>query len=392
MPRTSRIPLLLPIAAILVMVGVGACFNFDTAYTSYCDATGRCDGGNGGGGHDGGNDGGPTGNDGGNDGGQTGNDGGSDGGQTGNDGGSTDGGRDGGTTPCLNFGATCSAYGQCCDPEDGGAAQPMGCSRFNYCQPRPRECQEDAYKCAKDSDCCSGHCNSGTCSACADGNTGAACGQAVDCCVFYGSVCNPTGHCESSFGASADGYRCPSADFCTSGYCELVADGGTTPPDGVCKTPANGCKTLGSAVSGSQTCCPGMIAATPPSGTSNVCCLPEGAYCDRNQSSCCSGNCLGGRCVPNSDFGNLGHRCVNSNECGGQLLCDPVSRTCTGRWCMQTGAYPGCCSFSAWNGTCRFPDGRTCQNPGASCTQATASQCCSGTCDSTNHCDTIIFF
>ncbi|HLL55413.1 MAG TPA: hypothetical protein VK447_17775 [Myxococcaceae bacterium] len=397
MPGTSRnsAPGLL-LAVALVTVASGACLNFDEAYGVYCADSGLCDGGTGTG--DGGRDGGRDGGDGGGtdgggiDGGGT--DGGADGGET--DGGQTDAGQpdagrpdagqpDAGTTPCLTFGSACTAYGQCCDP-DPNNGRPMGCSRLGYCQPRPPECHEDGYRCSQATDCCSGKCNNGVCSACSDGNSGNLCSQAVDCCVHFSSVCNSGGNCEGgTVGSAPNNYHCASSDFCGSGYCELVSSG--QPPTGFCKAPANNCVTVRQTTSG--TCCPGL----ERNATSGACCLPNESYCYYD-SSCCSGNCSGGRCKPAGAGGALGNRCLSSPECGGQLLCDPVSRTCTGRWCMRAPLpYPGCCTFSQWNGQCSFTDGRTCGNPGATCTAG--SQCCSGTCQQTGNtmtCGAIQFF
>ncbi|MBI3184783.1 MAG: hypothetical protein HYZ28_21815 [Myxococcales bacterium] len=378
-PRSAPVPLAaFAAAAASSMLLQAGCFNFDQAYENYCAAKG-CDGGGYGGGAGGGGGGGAGGGEGGGAGG-----GGGGGGTAGDagDGGGGDagvGGDAGADAGPLRFGASCSDYGQCADPDDAGMA--MGCSRFDICQPRPAECHEDGYHCSQYSQCCSGRCVGGRCSVCSAPSTSAVCTQAVDCCFFFGSACGVGDRCVSSSAAGADGQHCASADFCSSARCEL-ADAGP-PPTGRCAADDGGCAIIG-ATPGSAGCCAGTVLS------GSTCCLPDGSYCYYS-SSCCSGNCTGGRCLPSGAGGALGDRCLSGSECGGQLLCDPVSRTCTNRWCMGGGSlYPGCCRFTLWNGLCVFPDGGSCGNPGSTCTGN--AQCCGGTCKTNGLCDSILFW
>lgn len=326
----------LTLAIAAVSLALTGCFNFDKAYENYC-ARGHCDAGSGGG-----------------EGGGAGGGGGGGGGGSGTDGGE-DAGTDAGPTPCLPFGASCTAVGQCC--EDGGA---MGCSRFGYCQPRPRECHEDGYKCGADRDCCSGKCASGACSPC--GRSGASCNQAANCCV--GShACGPSNTCESGVADFGDGYQCVSADFCASSRCDLTDAG--PPPTGRCAADDGGCVPP-KGFSGTKPCCSGLVV------DAGVCCLPEGAYCS-SFANCCSGTCYGWQCV--AEGANLGDRCLGGSQCQQSFICDLVSHTCTDRQCV---ASRGCCTFSDRNGLCDFGDGGSCGNPAHSCNAN--SDCCSDRC------------
>jgi hypothetical protein len=210
----------------------------------------------------------------------------------------------------------------------------------------------------------------------------------VDCCIFFDSVCSASNQCGSAtIGTAPDGSHCASADFCNSGNCQPLVAG--PPPDGRCVTPTNGCVTLSQGLDAGQSCCPGTVASPPGSGSSPTCCLPQDSYC-YYANSCCSGECKGGRCVPAGSGGGPGDRCLSSPECSGALLCDPVSRTCTNRWCMAAPlAHTGCCSWNSYPGSCNFPDGGTCLLPGTPCTGS--GECCSGSCTG-SRCDTITFF
>ena len=263
----------------------------------------------------------------------------------------------------------------------------MGCSRLGYCQPRPRECQEDGYLCQQASDCCSGQCNGGTCMACGEYSAGATCNQATGCCFFFDSACDSTNQCSYAYLQADNGFHCASAEFCTSGFCNL-SDAGP-PPEGICQTAPPGCTLMGAApaVGG---CCLGLVKGDAGAN----CCLPDKSYCYYD-SSCCSGTCSGGRCLPlGGRSGRAGDRCLTGNDCTGAALCDPVSRTCQTRWCFPgTVPHSGCCNFSWYSGLCNFADGGVCGIGGPNYTCSVGADCCSGACNGTTHeCSYVQFF
>ena len=222
--------------------------------------------------------------------------------------------------------------------------------------------------------------------ACADSYTGASCNQATGCCMFFNSACDATGQCASAYIQAPDGYHCASAEFCTSGFCNL-SDAGP-PPEGRCASAPVGCALMGATPTAGG-CCAGLVKGD--AGPS--CCMPDNSYCYYD-SSCCSGTCSGGRCLPiGGRSGRLGDRCLNGNECAGAALCDPVSRTCETRWCMPGAlSFSGCCTFSYYTGRCQFPGGAVCGIGGPNFTCSSGAQCCSGVCNASNNCDYVQFF
>jgi hypothetical protein len=344
------------VGAVLAL-GTG-CFNFESAYQSYCDG-GRCVGTTGGGSNTGG---GSTATGGGNatgggssTGGGAATGGGSAGGGAATGGGSAGGGagRDAG---CLGYGATCTAEGDCCATSDAGL--PMACSRNNYCQDVAPDCRNEAFTCSRPEQCCSHTCTNGKCAAC--GSAGDSCTSAATCCA--GSAC-VAGKCSDSLGA-ANGERCQGSDICQSEWCD-ARDAGSN--DGVCTDPGTACTPAGVAAT-TLACCPGLTQGA-------TCCMPDLTWCYHG-SECCSGECWNGRCGPQP--GTHG-RCDNSANCTGRInLCDPVNSICTNRWCLPAGlnAFSGCCRWASDSSPCVFADGGVCLLPGIQ--TSNAASCCSG--------------
>jgi hypothetical protein len=349
------------LSALLLSAALGACRDFSGAYGDYCRKTGNCvapggDAGNGnpdggGGGPDGGNGGGPDGGGGGPDGGK------------GNDGGFSG--------PCLAFGSECNGYGQCC--ADAGLA----CGRTGFCEFFGPNCFADGFFCHQNSDCCNHLCtDAGICQECKDGSIpNQSCAHAVDCCYDFGVGCNTSNVCEylGNFSTFADGYRCPSSDWCTGGFCKLVDAGAGAVQDGICTDAGTSCSPLG--VNGG-TCCVGTTSST------NGCCLPNNSPC-QNDTSCCSGNCPGGVCLPSGTGTTTGSKCYSDGKCQNPDWCDFGSKSCEDHLCFPT-LLPqkgGCGIISAIDiNTFVYLDGGPGQCLMDFVVCATNSDCCSGIC------------
>jgi hypothetical protein len=319
-----------------VGLAMAACEDFDKDLTQYCAVKGCGDSGTGG------------------------NGGGSGGGTGGHGGG-------GGSGGCRDFGATCSAEGDCCTTTMvNGKPYPMACSSINYCQMVAPDCRPGKWACSSDSQCCSNHCSAGRCVVCLqDGQQG--CTAAHDCCI--GENCGTDGTCHTSYvnGSAPAAGRCVSSSFCVSGYCAI--DGGS---EGNC---------------GSTSACTGVEASAPPTAMkpccpgltqgmcsgAGCCCQADGTWCESTD-DCCGGTCAGGRCrsSPTHD----GDRCDYGADCDNSLVCDPIGRVCTDRWCSGalSDTHNGCCTISG--DVCSFTDGGSCLIGGA--TSSDPMKCCSG--------------
>ncbi len=275
------------------------------------------------------------------------------------DAGSVDAGVDAGSkvdAGCRPYGEACGGF-DCCSLSDAGVR--MACSRNNLCQEYAPDCREMGFDCTDAGQCCNNKCVAGRCATCLGQDQGT-CTAASDCCPGY--TCGSDGTCTSATTRVDDGNRCPSAGYCTNGYCAKTA-----PHDGVCTAPTS-CSPLASSMT--TNCCPGLDAGA-------TCCLLDAEWCNYD-SDCCSGNCIGMRCTAKSSA-SLGERCWSGAQCTGSLtVCDPVGFVCSTRLCLPFGKNPywGCCSWSTLPGSCVFSDGGSCLTAFAPATSA--SQCCSG--------------
>ncbi len=154
-------------------------------------------------------------------------------------------------------------------------------------------CMADGNSCESASDCCSGHCDQGSCIpflAC--GEPGTVCNSHNDCC---------SGRCESTPGTSA---------FTCMPYC-ATRDAACTRASDCCSLGCNHgkcggpiCNTVGTACVASSDCCSGQCTEGRCETVSGSC-LPTGEACaDDAGDFCCSGVCnqVTGRC----DQGNSG--------------------------------------------------------------------------------------
>jgi hypothetical protein len=140
-----------------------------------------------------------------------------------------------------------------------------------------------------------------------------------------------------------------------------------------CGMAGNCCGDLGGACAQQVDCCPGTQPLTCDAG---LCCIPNQTPCSGSGSSCCDGNCLGGRCCKSNGVG-----CSTGGECCSSQ-CDPTGQVCTG--CQDPGASCGndsdCCSQACDAGFCTcIPSGSPLVVPVSQC----SALCCSKMCNPT---------
>ncbi len=265
---------------------------------------------------------------------------------------------DAGPAACKGWGQSCTG-GDCCARSDAGVLQ--ACSRNNLCQEYAADCKESGFDCQGNHECCGENCVGGRCAICQP--QGGPCEKATDCCPEYS--CAADKRCTYASTRLPDGDRCSSSGQCLNGFCN-PADAG--PHDGVCTMPVT-CAPLNSV--NIANCCPGLVG-----DGGSTCCEPDQSWCEYD-SDCCSGSCLGRRCI-RATSAYIGDRCSVDPNCAGLIsFCDPTGLTCSERLCLPAGKnkYTGCCSVTFGSG-CRFSDGSSCLLGNAP--TADANACCTG--------------
>jgi hypothetical protein len=330
-----------------------------------------------------------------------------------------DGGSDGGSGACKLWGSNCAGPNECCNtldfPQDAG--QQLGCSAFGFCEFRPQGCLPEGYYCERDTDCCGiAHCDAGHCFSCGSAIGSRACAKANDCCIWNLAECSDAGACTEINLNGNIGAHCLGDDFCSSRYCQIDDAG----DDGQCLPAPGGCGTPGTIVGppgfSQAPCCPaldrqcgttcqgpgydyqccsgrcgdagigdgGFFCDSTGPGDAGTCCLPLVSLCTQS-SSCCSGLCFLGLCLP-ADGGitqqPVGKGCLLQTDCVSGSICDPVTQSCQSLFCYpdQTSGATAACGSLQLNSTAVFlTDGGRCLEGGESCSP-NPNNCCSGVC------------
>ncbi|MBI3184293.1 MAG: hypothetical protein HYZ28_19340 [Myxococcales bacterium] len=222
---------------------------------------------------------------------------------------------------------------------------------------QPWYCKLPGELCASSSDCCTGLCASGSCSAQRCQDVGAICSSDGECCTL---TC--TGTCTSipgQGGCKVLGQACLAGSECCSTNCK----------GGYC-TPAYACRANGDLCTKSSDCCGNACSVND--GGAGYClvvtggggggCLQDGNPCGSGGTNCCSRTCtdLGAGapvCLPASGCRLTGNFCLATSQCCGgapnpnqSVTCDPVTSRCdNGTSCNGVGNICGA--------TLSLPDG-----------------------------------
>ena len=259
----------------------------------------------------------------------------------------------GGTCGSCSGGQACGADGKCVCTPGGGT-----CSSF--------------------SDCCSQHCDQGTCAQCA--GDGVSCGSAGGCCPGLSCTLGLCSQCRS-LGSSCNAFSdCCSGNCdkgrCVEGACKLPGEFVQCAADAECCSPATCglrtrrcCQPVGAGCTDGLECCNGVC-------KNYVCaCGPVGHTC-ASDGECCAGTCQSGFCAGGTTGGGTtpdGQSCLSAADCAGSL-------------CLTaTAGQPGFCSRSCTSQTdCTPPLGTS--GLTGECISLTTSMACIWGCTATSSC------
>jgi hypothetical protein len=232
--------------------------------------------------------------------------------------------------------------------------------------------------CDTSDECCS--------RACVDDGTGYKSCQYLGGCRPFGELCRKDSEC-CNFNAGNNPQNC-NAPATNPGICRIIdqAEG-----IGRCDNPGNFAPAGELCGPNTNECCPGvpdgkLVCQTTFFGVERcLLCRPGGVDCTDN-SQCCGGQCVNGKCGGTSCVPN-GQGCATPDECCGKICtpdaqgvlrcgstCIPVTGACT------TNA--DCCTGNCTNGKCAnrevdcLPLGGACTDPARCCSRI----CVSGTC------------
>lgn len=209
---------------------------------------------------------------------------------------------------CSSEGGPCRADADCCN------VPGLFCNSSSECG----FCQPLGQRCSAPSDCCAPlGCDGGCCA-----RSGQPCGTSFDCCGTY--TCSSTGTC-----CAPRDSPCTSDSDCCSGE-GLICD----PVTQVCRLP------LGTACTGGS--CGGYPRVT--CSRSAGCCIDAYRTCS-NDTECCSGRCVSGKCDCSA----------HDEACGG--CCDPLDSCTAGTCCRAYGqscssGTPCCAPYACRAGSC----------------------------------------
>lgn len=282
-----------------------------------------------------------------------------------------------GPTSCVAAGGACAIGTDCCTNHcDSGT-----CSTT--------QCTADGATCASNAECCGGTCN-GTCTplnaACkTSGNT---CAANTDCCS---GDCNANHLCAQPSFCVQNGDACGHDDDCCGGICKLGNNG-----VGTCTQPTVGATNCSAGIDGSLCegcgdCCSRLCAPYGATGV-KICqpaegCRVDGDLCAQD-SDCCGGD-------PNSGLPGAGNvQCLKQHTgdkvgiCRNPMSCDPEGDVCHYKdyqTCGNSSARNDCCGAPGNSGVCQLDAlgvprcyglGTACKQVGNTC--AFSGDCCDG--------------
>jgi hypothetical protein len=179
-------------------------------------------------------------------------------------------------------------------------------------------CGQPGDACDDANGCCSGPCNSGTCTS-SNGTGGAApCAQDTDC--NTGETCNG-GTCQTSNSPGTGGAQCTQDSDCNTGE---TCNGGTCQTSSSPSSSGSAQCTQDTDCNTGETCNGGTCESSASPGSSGTSCAGDGESCG-SDGDCCNGEaCCNGAC---SNGGSAGATCGQDSDCC-DGSCDTNAGTC----------------------------------------------------------------